>query len=117
MAGNFRVIEEPIDQAAYVVAISGELDTGAAPAFKEHIMLSVARGQPVVLDLSDVVFLDSHCVAVLFAARKEVPLTRENFAIVCQGEIRRMFGFTGLDVAFDVVETRAEALGHLVATA
>ena len=69
----------------------------------------------LLLDLSGVHYMDSTAVGALFAARKETGVTRERCSVVCVGEIRRMFDFTGLDLVFDVVESRAEALAHVVA--
>jgi anti-anti-sigma factor len=113
MAGTFDVAEEPVQDRARVLAISGDLDASAAPAVKERLLASVAHGVPVVLDLTAVTYVDSPVLGAMFSARKEANITRENFAVVCEGEIRRLFEITGLDIAFDVVETRAEALEHL----
>ena len=117
MAGSFDVAEEVVHDRVRVLAISGDLDASCAPAFKERLLASVADGGPVVLDLTPVTYIDSPVLGAMFAARKEAGITRTNFAVVCVGEIRRLFEITGLDIAFDVVETRAEALEHLAAVA
>ena len=117
MAGSFDVAEEVVQDRARVLAVSGDLDASCAPAFKERLLTGVAEGGPVVLDLTGVTYIDSPVLGAMFAARKEAGIMRSNFAVVCEGEIRRLFEITGLDIAFDVVETRAEALEHLAAVA
>src|SRR5437764_13050634 len=117
MAGSFDVAEEVVHDRVRVLAIAGDLDASCAPAFKERLLASVADGGPVVLDLTPVTYIDSPVLGAMFAARKEAGITRTNFAVVCVGEIRRLFEITGLDIAFDVVETRFEALEHLAAVA
>jgi anti-sigma B factor antagonist len=109
--------EEVAGGTARVVAVSGELDASCAPAFKERILAALAGAEPVVLDLSEVTYIDSTSVGALFAARKATGMTRERVSIVCGGEIRRMFEITGLDLVFDLVDTRAEALAHAAAVA
>src|SRR5881398_1606050 len=114
MAVGFDVAEEMVQDRARVLAISGELDASCAPAFKQRLLAGLAGDAPLILDLTGVEYIDSPVLGAMFAARKETGIGRGNFAIVCEGEIRRLFEITGLDIAFDVVGTRVEALGHLV---
>jgi anti-sigma B factor antagonist len=114
MAGAFNV-EESGDHRARVIAVSGELDAASAPAFKERILGGLERSEPLILDLTGVSYMDSTAVGALFAARKETGVDHGRCAVVCAGEIRRVFDFTGLDLVFDVVESRAEALASVVA--
>jgi anti-sigma B factor antagonist len=109
---------EFVEGPARVLAVTGEIDAAAADAFKERLEALLANDDgPVVLDLTEATYMDSRAVAVLFAARKEAGVERGRFAVVCVGEIRRMFDFTGLDIAFDVVGSLAEAVEHVAAVA
>jgi anti-sigma B factor antagonist len=116
MAGAFGV-EESGDHRAHVMAVAGDLDAASAAAFKERLLAGLDRAEPLILDLGEVTYMDSTAVAALFAARKETGVSRSRCAVVCNGEIRRMFDFTGLDLVFEVVESRAAALASVVAIA
>jgi anti-sigma B factor antagonist len=64
----------------------------------------------VILDLSEVTYMDSTAIGVLVSARRQADLSRGRFVLVCgPGDIERMLSYTGLDSAFDVVESRGEA--------
>jgi anti-sigma B factor antagonist len=100
-----------------VVAIAGELDKTSAAAFEERLMNCVAGEEPVILDLSAVTYMDSTAIGAMIAVRKQANMTRGRFAVVVPpGDIRRMIEYTGLDRAFDVVETRDQAFARLVAS-
>ncbi|MEA2493235.1 MAG: anti-sigma factor antagonist [Thermoleophilaceae bacterium] len=109
-----QVREESVEQRTRVVAISGELDMAAAPAFEEKLLSCLAGEDPVILDLSDVGYMDSTAIGALISARKKANMTRGRFAVVVQpGDVERMLKITRLDTAFDIVETREEALARL----
>jgi len=114
VASPYQVTEETVERRARVVAISGDLDMAAAPAFEARLLDCVGGDEPVILDLTGVGYMDSTAVGALISARKKANMTRERFAIVCKpGDIRRMLEYTGLDAAFHVVGTREEALARL----
>lgn len=116
MPGPYEVHEETIEQRTRVIAVSGDLDMAAAPAFEKRLLDSVSGEEPVILDLSDVTYMDSTAIGALIAVRRQANMTRGRFALVCQpGDIRRMIEYTGLDAAFDVAETREQAMGLLAA--
>jgi anti-sigma B factor antagonist len=117
MSRPYEVSEETVEQKTRVVVVSGELDMAAAPAFEERLVASVSGDERVVLDLSDVTFMDSTAIGAMISARKKANMTRGRFAVVCHpGDIRRMLEYTGLDAAFDVVDTREEAFARLLAS-
>ncbi|MFL5894532.1 MAG: STAS domain-containing protein [Thermoleophilaceae bacterium] len=115
MPGSYELSEETtVAQPVRVVAVSGELDMAAAPAFEQRLVESLSGDEPVILDLSAVAFMDSTAIGALISVRKRANMKRGRFALVCKpGDIRRMIEYTGLDAAFDVVETRGEALARL----
>ncbi len=73
-----RLREQPIMSveergAAVVVRVGGELDLYNAPAIRERL-LEVGRAQPerIVLDFSEVEFMDSTVLGVLLEARSSL---------------------------------------------
>ena len=82
----------------------------ATAAFEKRLLDSCAGEDPLILDLSEVTYMDSTAVAALVSVRKRANLTRGRFAVVCRsGDIERMLSYTGLDSAFDIAESRGEA--------
>src|SRR4051812_20489996 len=117
MAGVYEVTEDTVEQRVRVVAITGDLDMASAAAFEQRLLESVAGSEPVILDLTDVAYMDSTAIGALISVRKRANMTRGRFALVCKpGDIRRMVEYTGLDAAFHVAETRKEALAVLASS-
>jgi anti-anti-sigma factor len=117
--GLYQLREETLERAVSrdirVVAISGELDMAAAPAFQQALLDCVSGDDPVILDLSEITFMDSSAIGAMLSARKRANMTRGRFAIVCPpgGDIERMLMYTGLDASFDVVGSRPQAATDL----
>jgi len=106
---------DTFEQMARVVAVSGELDMHAAPAFEQRLLACVSGDEPVILDLTEVAFMDSTAIGAMIATRKKANMTRGRFVLVCKaGDTRRMLEYTGLEAAFDIVDTREKALALLV---
>src|SRR5215207_3483648 len=82
-----------------VVEIDGELDLGSAPALDRH--LGAAREQrprAVVLDMTDVRFVDSSALRALLRARQA--LADDGVELVLAGvapQVRRLFELTNTD--------------------
>ena len=89
----------------------------AAPAFEQALAELVACDGPVILDLSDVTFMDSTAIGAMLTVRRRANLKRGRFAVVCKpdSEIERMLMYTGLDATFDIVQSRGEAAAELAA--
>ena len=76
-----------------LLSVEGELDIATAPRMIAAINEAVADvAAPLVVDLSDVVFMDSTGLALLMNARRRVVRLGQGFAIVCPGgPISRVF--------------------------
>lgn len=73
--------------------MDGELDIATAPRMIAALNDALAEMEsPLVVDLSDVVFMDSTGLALLMNARRRVVRRGHGFAIVCPGgPISRLF--------------------------
>ena len=100
---------------ACVVRLGGELDLYNAAAVRDALMTICADGpKKVVVDLSEVEFMDSTALGVLIEARTKLP-NREGFLLAGAGlETRRALEISGLDRHFAVHETVDEALDSAV---
>ena len=76
-----------------LLSVEGELDIATAPRMIAAINEAVADvAAPLVVDLTDVVFMDSTGLALLMNARRRVVRLGQGFAIVCPGgPISRVF--------------------------
>ena len=88
---------------------------GSAPAFERALYASVDGHEPLILDLSDVSFMDSTAIGAMLSVRRHAELKRGRFAIVCapDGEIERTLLSMGLDAAFNIVPSRSHAAAEL----
>ena len=115
-----RVEEKPQFRVEYVtpsaevgiVVLEGEIDIYSAPQFKEVLLNGIEGGaRRVIVDLSDVTFIDSTALGVLVSGAKRVRPRNGNLDIVCTDEnIIRIFEITGLDRIFGIYPSRSEAM-------
>ena len=64
-----------------VVRVRGEVDTATAPQMGQAIDAQLSRRRRVVLDLSEVDFMDLHGLAVLMRASRRTRVDGGSFAI------------------------------------
>jgi anti-sigma B factor antagonist len=102
---------KPSDEVG-VVVLQGEIDIYSAPQFKEVLVNGIEDGaKRVIVDLTDVTFIDSTALGVLVSGAKRVRPRNGTLDIVCSDEnIIRIFEITGLDRIFGIYPSRAEAL-------
>lgn len=95
-----------------VVAISGEVDVYSAPALKEQLTGLLHSGaNSVVVDLTEVAFLDSTGLGALVEARAATSEAGGTLPLVCNQErILKLFKITGLDGVFAIHSTVDDAL-------
>jgi anti-anti-sigma factor len=110
-----ELLERAIERRIRVVAVSGELDMAAAPAFERALFDVVAGNEPTILDLSEVSFMDSTAIGAMLAVRRHAELRPGRFAAVCapESEIERTLLYMGLDTAFSIVPSRGRAAAEL----
>ncbi|HET6876057.1 MAG TPA: STAS domain-containing protein [Jatrophihabitans sp.] len=100
-----------------VVAVSGEVDVYSAPALKDSLTELMQSGvSTVVVDLTDVAFLDSTGLGALVEARSATTEAGGSLPLVCSQErILKLFTITGLDGVFSIHPTVDEAVAALSA--
>jgi len=76
-----------------LLTVEGELDIATAPRMLGALNEAIAETEgPLVVDLTDVVFMDSTGLALLMNARRRVVKQGHGFAIICpNGPIARVF--------------------------
>jgi anti-sigma B factor antagonist len=96
---------------ACVVRLGGELDLYNAPQVREALGGATSdSASRVVVDLSEVEFIDSTALGVLIEMRTRLP-NRRAFLLAAPGlETRRALEISGLDRHFTVHDSVSEAL-------
>ena len=81
----------------FELTATGELDQATLDEWGEYLALAENADRPVLLDLLQVTFMDSRCLAALLRTRETVAATRRPFAVVCdpEGAVHRLFAVTG----------------------
>jgi len=100
---------ERTDQRFYV-AVSGEVDLATAPELDTVLLAAVANNPAqIVIDLSDVSFMDSTGLGVIVRTLKR---TRERDTalnlVVSNARVLKIFGITGLDAVLNIYPTLAD---------
>jgi anti-sigma B factor antagonist len=108
------VVEEPSGPGDgwSVARVAGEVDIATAPKLREQLLAAVSRHGPrVVLDLTDVGFLDSTGLGVIVGVLKRTRTLGGDLRLVCPNPtIRRVFEITALDRTMPLADTVDEAL-------
>ena len=97
---------------ARVVRLAGELDLYNANVVRDSLLEATDDGAPerIVVDLSEVEFIDSTTLGVLIEARTKLA-NRKGFLLAAPGlETRRALQISGLDRHFSVHDTVEDAL-------
>jgi anti-sigma B factor antagonist len=94
-----------------LLTVEGELDIATAPRMIGALNEAIAEmSAPLVVDLSDVVFMDSTGLALLMNARARVVRMGHGFAIICPtGPIARVFEIADMVDSLRVCPDRASA--------
>ena len=112
---EFGLNDEPVDDRTHVVAPCGEVDVVTAPQLGRRRLGLADEGKTrVVVDLSQVTFMDSTGIGVLLNALKHMRLRKGALVLVCPTErILRPFQITGLVDHLRIFGSREQALGGL----
>jgi anti-sigma B factor antagonist len=96
---------------AVVVRLRGELDLYNAHQVREALLRECESGpERIVVDLSDVVFIDSTALGVLIEARTKMANRRAFLLAAPAIETRRALEISGLDRHFGLHDTLDDAL-------
>lgn len=103
---------EVVSDAATVVRPRGDIDLGSAPTLRQKLN-EAQRDRPakLVIDLSEVPYMDSSGVATLVEAM-QVTRRHGGHLVLCgmQEKVRSIFEIARLDMVFTIVQNQDEAL-------
>jgi anti-sigma B factor antagonist len=108
---TFRLAEEELGQGAHLLVVRGELDISSAPKFRESVSAAEGEAARLVMDLSELEFIDSSGLQVLLEEKKRLSADGRELVIVCANpKVLDLFRLTGVDKVCTVVSSRAEAM-------
>jgi anti-sigma B factor antagonist len=112
---EFAVTEQGPQSGHHLIAVRGEIDLFTAPELKSALTEAIEAGKlRLVIDLSEVSFLDSTALGVLIGAVKRLRSRGGALAIVnTDTSIAKTFEITGLDQIFTILPSREEAFASL----
>ena len=94
-----------------VVAFEGDVDLESSPAARKVLLECVARGRPVLVDMSGVTYIDSSGVASLVESLQRSRKAGRGFALVSVSEAAlRVLQLARLDKVFAIHPTLDDAL-------
>jgi anti-anti-sigma factor len=95
-----------------VVDVDGDLDVATVDDADAALQEALSAGEPVVVDLVDVGFIDSTGMRSMIEARRRSNELGVPMVLVCPGNaaVWRLLELTGTTGFFAVQETRAEAI-------
>lgn len=107
---------EDADPGIAVLVVGGEVDYEVSPQLKARLMRAIKAGtRRLVLDLTDVSFIDSTAIGVIAGAVERLDdMGGGSVAVVSTHEkVMQIFEITGLDNVLTVHSTREDALAAL----
>jgi anti-sigma B factor antagonist len=113
-AATYAIIQHEPEKGLSVLSAEGELDLASAPSLKWALTDVLSDGgRRIVVDLSQVTFIDSTALGVLVGVHRSLP-AGARLAIVCtHDEVMNIFELTGLDATFDIFRTLDDALAFV----
>ena len=108
----FRAERIALAEGTAVIEVEGEVDIYTSPRFGEVLGRSVDESaHHVVVDLTNVTFIDSTAISVLMQEVKRVRFADGTLTVVCgRGSVRRVLEIAGLGRVLRFCDTRGEAL-------
>ncbi|MEW6555669.1 MAG: STAS domain-containing protein [Actinomycetota bacterium] len=95
-----------------VVVLEGEIDLSTAAVFKETVYEVIEAGNTdLVIDLTELEFMDSTGLGVLVAALKKTTTEGGSIRLICdKRNILKVFTITGLDKVFAIYDNLQRCL-------
>jgi anti-sigma B factor antagonist len=97
---SFRVIEE---DGASTVFLAGDIDLERSPLARSTLLATVKKGKPVIVDLSQVGYMDSSGVASLVEAFQRARAGNIDFTLQrVSDQVRKVLTLARLDKIFTI---------------
>lgn len=113
---EFRVEENSPRPGTGVLVVHGAVDLHVAGELRDHLTALSDKSAALIVDLTEVTFVDSMTLGVLLGALKRARSADQFFRLVVpHSDLRRTFELTLLDRVFDLDSTLDESLAAIAA--
>jgi anti-sigma B factor antagonist len=113
-AASYAIIQHEPEPGLNVLTAEGELDLASAPSLKWALTDVLSDGgRRIVVDLSQVTFIDSTALGVLVGVHRSLPVGARLGIVCTHDEVMNIFELTGLDATFDIFRTLDDALAFV----
>lgn len=113
---EFRVEENSPRPGMGVLGVHGAVDLHVAGELRDHLAALSEKNSALVVDLTEVTFVDSMTLGVLLGALKRARAAEQVLRLVVpHSDLRRTFELTLLDRVFDIDSTLDESLTAIAA--
>ncbi len=103
------------EQGRLVIELGGEIDLDRAPELRKRLLDCVGRGRDVLVDLSQVTYIDSSGIASLVEALQSAGKAGTRFGLIAVSpEALRVFELARLDKVFTIHPDIGAALAAVV---
>jgi anti-sigma B factor antagonist len=111
VSSQLRLRTRTVD-GCLVVEVGGEVDMTSAPTLRDHLLDHIGLGEPcVVVDLSEVEFMDSTGLSALVMAYRQAGEIGSSVVVAgAQPAVRRVLEITQLDVLLEHQDDVADAV-------
>ena len=97
---TFRVTEDP---KASTVFLDGEIDLETSPAARELLLKALGKKRPLIVDLSEVTYMDSSGIASLVEAHQKAKAAKVEFSLARVSEdVMKVLALARLDKVFSI---------------
>jgi anti-sigma B factor antagonist len=111
--GGYGLAVEPATWDGLLVVAQGELDVAAVPELRKLLGASSGTSR-ILLDLSEVTFIDSLSLAAIVAAKRRLGDEGRLAVVADYHYVLLIFEAGGLDSVVEVFRTRGEAEAYLL---
>jgi anti-sigma B factor antagonist len=112
--GGWKIAERSLDGPGSLLALRGDFDVSCVRELRRALETVVAeRSGPLILDLSDVTFIDSLSIAAMVAARRRLGEDRRMAVVAQHPYVLLIFEAGGLDSVVPLFSTIERAEAHV----
>jgi anti-anti-sigma factor len=107
-------VDRDVQEGVGLVTVSGELDLASVDELRAAVSDVAGRSRSVVVDVSDVSFIDSTALAALLRSNDELRSDGVAMIVACPpaGAVRRLLTMTSLDDRLTLAADRPGALAR-----
>lgn len=114
MAGMDVKIKRKSD--VLIIDIRGKVGISETPQLKESLESLYGENKSVIVNLANILYIDSSCLGALITVRKELEKKGQRLLLAEPSDIvRDVLNLTKLDSFFEVSETEEEAMQQIKA--